>query len=230
MRIIYISKYRKKTAVLLLVLLLWVFMYLMLDFLTYNSLGLNIRVNGSFSFSYPFSMTIGCIYINERMSDGFVETNSIFLKPRTEKFSSYKSPKGNFGFHYPSAFILDEKYFEGSDILYHVDFHDRQKTTHGFVQVWNLSVPLEEFLKQSEESSQQLYKNFASTPVTVDGMPGFFWDYSVQGNDGRYYRGLEVFSGSDGTMYRISYFVPEMSWNKSHMKVFWDIVDSFKRH
>jgi hypothetical protein len=96
------------------------------------------------------------------------------------------------------------------------------------VQLWSLHEPLENFLENSKKLSDQNFTDFKSSPVSVNEMDGFFWDYSVVTSNGEAFKGNEVFLVKNGVMYRISFFVPEKSWNDKYSDIFWDIVNSFK--
>lgn len=228
LKVIYISNYRKKIILFTSVLIFWVAMFLLSSFFFHNSLVFNVTIDNSFKFSYPLDLKIDNIFINESINNGIISANTTFRKPFAENFSTYTSLKGKFSFDYPSAFDLNQKSFPGSDILYHIDFHNSSQNAHGFVQVWNLPYPLEVFLDKSKQASLQTFEYFGSKEIKVNNMPGYFWDYSVIGSDGKYYKGSEVFLKKDEKMYRISYFVPKENWSNAQSDQFWNIVNSFK--
>lgn len=178
-------------------------------------------------FSYPLDIKIDDIFVNEQAGDGSVQSSIPFSRPAARQFSNYKSLEGKFSFDYPSAFVLVPEELNGADILYHIDFHSKSGSDHGFVQVWNMPGSMEEFLKNAKNSSQQTYKYFKSGNIRVNGVPGYYWDYSVLAG-GNYYKGNEVFLKKDGRMYRISYFVPEADWDQQHLQLFRNMVKSFK--
>ena len=227
MKVIYISSFRKKLLLFTSVLILWVALFLLSNFFIHNSLVFNVTIDDKFKFSYPYAIRIDDIFINDAANSSVVTANTIFRRPIAQKFFTFKSIKGKFSFQYPSVYELSQKYFPGSDILYHIDFRNPSQNSHGFVQVWNLPYSLEEFLEKSKQSSLQSFKNFDSKAIMVNNMPGYYWDYSVLGNDGKYYKSMEVFFKKDDKMYRISYFVPEANWSKKGSDEFWSIVNSF---
>ena len=228
MKVYFVRNYRRKIIVFLLMIILWAAMFLLADFFIHNSFIFNVTVNNYLSFSYPLAFEVDNIFINEEMDQNPVKTSYSFKKPGERKFSSYSSVKGKFGFEYPSVFTLQEQDFSGSEILYHIDFHNKPQTSNGFVQVWNMPYSIEEFLNKSLSQSRQNFTNFTSAPVTVSVLPGILWSYTVRNRDGLSIRGSEVFFKKDDLMYRISYFVPEKLWNNSQKEVFWNIVKSFR--
>mgnify|MGYP005839701235 CR=1 FL=1 len=230
MKILFITNYKRKIFILCFIFTFWVTMYLLSEVISNNSLVLNITINNDLTFSYPFALQVDNIYFNEQLNKNYVETNSTFNKPSAQKFSSYNSIKGKFSFNYPSILTLSQQDFTGSDILYHVDFYNKSKNAHGFVQVWNLPYPVKEFLDKSKAASTQNYKYFEEKSVSVNNLPGYYWTYSSNGNDGKVYKGNEVFLQKNNRMYRISYFVPDVSWDKSQSNIFWSIVNSFKTY
>lgn len=203
-------------------------MFLVSGLLVESHLAFSIKINDYLSFSYPLTFEVDNIFISDHMKDSTIKTSFSFKKPVKQKFSNYKSLKGKFSFSYPSAFTLSEKEFSGSDILYHIEFHNKSKEAHGFVQVWNFPYDLKQFLEKSKEFSQLNYKYFKTKDIKVNGIPGYYWEYSVLGGNGIYYKGNEVFLSKGKLMYRISFFIPERNWNTKQSKVFWRIVKSFK--
>jgi hypothetical protein len=228
LHIIIVRNYKKKLVILSLILALWALSFFLSDYFINNSLIFNVTINNYVSFSYPVALEVDNIYIDEKVRDNVIKTNSTFTKTATQDFSTYKSVEGNFSFNYPSIFSLHQQEFPGSEILYHIDFKDSALSTHGFVQVWNMPYPLKDFLENSKAQSTLNYKDFSSKKATVNKLPGYYWSYFVSGDDGKYLRGNEVFFTKDNVMYRISYFVPENVWNKEQLKIFWNIVNSFK--
>jgi hypothetical protein len=228
MHIVLVTQYKKKLSLLGMALLLWTAVLIPANTIIRSNLLFNITINDQLVFSYPFTFIVENVYINERLSEGSIQTNSNFFRPRQLKFSTYNSIQGKFSFEYPSMYTLSLKDFAGSEILYHIDFQEKSHAAHGFVQVWNLPYSLEEFLNSSKSTSLQNYTHFEERPITVNGLPGYLWDYSFSDSSNNSYKGTEVFLKKDGRMYRISYFVPEKEWNESHHKIFLRIVNSFK--
>ncbi|MFZ5988280.1 MAG: PsbP-related protein [Bacillota bacterium] len=228
--IVYIQNYKKRLLYLSIIIMLWIIMFFIASFLFGNSLAMNLTIDNYLSFSYPMKYDVDNIYINETLENTSIQASHSLKKSITQKFSTYKSIKGQFGFSYPSAFDLNEQEFEGTEILYHVGLKDKSRPVQGFVQVWNLPYDLDEFLQKSKSMSDLKFKYFKSKAITVNNIPGFYWDYSISTHEGKSFKGSEVFLKKDEKMYRISYFVPEDLWNKSESEVFWNIVGSFKTY
>lgn len=228
MRVIFIRHYKAKLAILLLVLVVWTAALIASNGYLNSRLIFNITINKSLSFSYPLAFEIGNIYVNEKLQDAFVETNAPLKNPLSQKMKNFTAISGNLSFNYPSAFIIDEKEFAGSDVLYHIDFYDNSRSLNGFVQVWTIPCSLEQFLESAKNLSSMEFDGFSSENIVVNGLPGFFWDYTAKNGSGMSYKGSEVFMKTGDTMYRISYFVPENLWDEEQKEIFWNIVRSFK--
>lgn len=231
MYIVYISKYRKKLILLSGIIVFWVCMFFAADYLINNRLIFNVTIDNCFEFSYPYGITVDNILVSENAAEKTVQSSYSFSRPAAQEFSNYNSLAGKFSFDYPSAFIINPQKFQGSDILYHIGFHNKPGTAHGFVQVWNMPLSLDEFLSNSKAVSQQRYKYFKTSSIEVNNIPGFFWDYSVLANN-TWYKGNEVFmkEKEKNLMYRISYFVPEADWDDNQSTLFKDMVKSFKTY
>lgn len=228
MYIIFIRNFRKRLFYLSVIFLLWIVLFILSEVFLNTGLITNVIIDNSFSFSYPFKYDIDSIYINDSVSDSSIQTSNTLLKPISKRFSTYNSVEGEFSFKYPSVFYLNEQKIEGSEILYHIGFKDKENIKQGFVQLWRLPYDLNEFLQNSLSYSDQQYKQFDSKTITVNGIPGVYWDYSIITEDNRTYKGSEVFLKKEDKMYRISYFVPENLWDKKEKNLFEKMVYSFK--
>jgi len=193
-----------------------------------NNLLLNLTINDVLSFSYPVEININDVFVQDSVAECIVKTNSGFKRTDPDTFTNYKSLKGKFSFDYPSAFVLDEKELGGDEIIYHIDFSSKKYNSHGFIQVWNLTEPLDKFLENAKSTAYQSFEYFHTKSVTIDNEPGFYWDYLMISKDNKKYKGSEVFYKKGDKMYRISYFVPNNKWNKNQENIFWSMVNSFK--
>ena len=227
MQIIIVTHYRRKLLILASIMIGWFLLFMFGSFLIDRTLLFNINIDSCIEFSYPYSIVVDNILVKNSYADRNILSSFSPFRPQTGQFINYESLEGKFNFDYPSAFVLQAGEFTGGDILYHIDFHDRQDAAHGFVQVWSLPGELGEFLEKSKEASQQTYKYFKSNSIEVNGVKGFLWDYDVLTQNG-YYKGSEIFLKKDGRMYRLSYFLPENQWDSKQSELFWNMVKSFK--
>jgi len=202
LKVIYIKNYTRTLFLTIAILLFWVLMFTIADRIIKNNLFYGIDEQN-------------------------IQTSHTSSLPVARGFTNYKSLEGKFSFDYPSAFLLSPQAILGSDILYHIDFRSSSYTTHGFVQVWNMSGSLSDFLKNSKELSTQSYKYFKTGSIKLNGLSGYCWDYMVL-SGGKYIKAMEVFLKQDDLMYRISYFVPENEWNQSQLDLFRIMARSFK--
>ena len=227
LRIIYVRNYGKKLFIMLGLAALWVLMFFTADALINNSLLYRVTIDNYLVFSYPYGVVVDDVLINDKADEKSVQSSHSFSVPSVREFSSYKSLEGKFSFYYPETFTLEPQSFPGGEVLYHIDFSEKSGTMHGFIQVWNMPGSLDKFLKGSIASSQQKFKYFKSGSLKINGLSGYYWDYSAL-SDNSYFKGNEVFLKKNNLMYRISYFVPEKEWNDSQSGLFWKIVSSFK--
>ena len=225
--LIIITDYKRKLLLVAIVAAVWMLFFIFGSFLIDNTLFFNITVDSCVEFSYPYDIVVDNVFVRDTHADQGSLSTFCTSRPRTAKFINYESLEGNFSFKYPSAFILNSSSFTGGDILYHIDFHDRDDSAHGFVQVWNLKEDLYDFLEKSKEASQQTYKYFKTDRIKLNEVEGFLWDYSVLTQDG-FYKGSEIFFKQNGLMYRMSYFIPEEQWDEKQSQLFWSMAKSFK--
>lgn len=227
MHIFIVGNFLKKLKSLALFAAIWALFFGLGSYIIDNMLFFSITVDSSAEFSYPYAIEVDDIWINDSCADKSSLTVFCPFKPETREFSDYESLEGSFSFKYPSAFVIKPQNYTGGDILYHIDFHDREGKAHGFVQVWNMPGDLGVFLKNSLEASHKTYKFFDAKRIKINGVTGYQWDYSVLTGSG-YYRGAEAFLQSGDRMYRLSYFVPEEDWNAKQSELFEKMVHSFK--
>lgn len=146
-------------------------------------------------------------------------------------FEAYNVMNDSFHFELPDSWYAHEVPMLGGEILYHLDFISRDKRIHGFVQVWNLTKPLEQFIAESEKAATGIvdYKYYDVKEMTVDGRKGYLMEYSRANQDGEYNKAYEVFlKGASNKMYRFSFFVPEKEWRNYYKLLFERIVRTVK--
>lgn len=226
LHVIFIKNYKKTLFRTCILILAWFALFILLNFILSKNMNYRLTINNCLTFSCPADFKVENVFVNEITKDETIETGLPFIKPRTDTFKSFISEKGKFGFDYPSIFNINEREFSGSDILYHIEF--KSDYSNGFVQVWNLPYPLPEFLDKAKSTSQLDYQYFSSKPVKANNIDGYIWDYSIIDKHGKQIKCNEVFLQKNDKLYRISYFLPEESWNNYEKKLFSDIVNSLK--
>jgi hypothetical protein len=224
MHFILVTNYKKKLLLLLSILLLWLLIIIGTELLIDGNVKYTVTVNSHLSFSYPATISISNVYTKNDDSAPYLEASNSNYK----KFIEFKSPEEGFEFNYPSVFEINKQNFPGSEILYHIDFRNKQdKTKYGFVQVWSLPYSLDKFLEDSKKSAMVDFINFSSEKIKVNNLDGYFWEYSIKGPSGNH-KALEVFLAKNSKLYRISYFMPENKYDKDEYDMFWKIVKSLK--
>ncbi len=224
MDVIVISKYKRKLFYILAAVALWIFLIIWIGHYYENSVSYTIKINSNVSVSYPAKLSVKNVYSKYSDSSPFIQASNSSYK----NFVEFKSQEEGFKFSYPSVFKLDQQSFPGSEILYHVDFQNKEnKNFYGFVQVWNMPQSLEKFLELSKEAAMNEFLDFSSKKIKVNGLDGYFWEYSTQGADSKY-KNLEVFLQKGSKFYRISYNMPQKDYAKNDYDMFWKMVHSFK--
>ncbi len=193
-----------------------------------------VSMKNCFNLLYPQSIEITHIYNDEKNTEPSVSVfrplQGVLVQESNlpQSYINFKSEKYKLEFKYPSFFNLSPKEFSGGEILYHIDFQSKIGPSRGFIEVWNMPYSLERFLNNSKATSQQSYKYFSSNPENINGLPGYMWDYSVLGNNNKYYKGMEGFFKKGTRMHRLSYFVPESLWNEKERLIFRNMLQSYK--
>lgn len=226
MKIIIIRNYKKKLLGALIIVVIWTLMLALAGYLTQSRPVLSITINDYLSFSHPLSFEIEGLYVNKRIAGVTTEAYYPFMKPQRHEFNTYESLEGKFAFSYPSAFAVSPENMTGGEILYHIGFRDRENIVHGFVQVWQLSDPMYDFIQASRQNSQLDFLHFKESPVVINGLSGISWDYAFTGKTNT--RAMEVFLEKEKLMYRLSYFLPEEKWSDAQAEIFRKMVASFK--
>lgn len=223
MNIIIVTNYRRKLMVIAAILLLWVLLLIGASRLYDSSVNYTICVNSNISLSYPASMSIRNIYSKYGDASPYIQASNSSYK----NFVDFKSPEEGFQFSYHSLFKLDQQVFQGSEILYHIDFQNKEdKKFYGFVQVWSMPYSLEKFLEASQEAAMNEFINFTSRKIKINGLDGYFWDYTMESANEKY-KNLEVFLTKGKKFYRISFYIPEKNYGQNDYDMFWKMVESF---
>ena len=161
------GSFRKKLINLALFAAAWALFFTLGSYAVDNMLLFSISVDSSADFSYPYAIEVDDIWITDAYSDKAAVSVYCPYEPKTREFTDFESVEGSFSFKYPSAFIIKPQNFNGTDILYHIDFHEINGKAHGFVQVWNMPGSLGDFLKKSFEASEKTYKFFNSKEFII---------------------------------------------------------------
>lgn len=141
-------------------------------------------------------------------------------------FEAYNVMDNTFRFELPDTWSTHEVSFTGGEILYHLNFTSRDRKIHGFVQVWELSEPLKQFVEKSKKSAAGVvdFKYFDIKEIMVDNKKGYLIDYSRANQKGEYNRAYEAFiEGFSNRVYRLSFFVPEKEW-RDYYKILFDRI------
>jgi len=224
MHFILVTNYKKKLLLLFSILMFWILIIIGTGILIDETVKYTVNVNSHLSFSYPATFNLSNIYSKNDNSAPYLQASNSNYK----NFINFKSMDEVFEFSYPSIFEINKQNFPGSEILYHIDFHNKQeKMKSGFVQEWSLPYSLEKFLEDSKKSAMVDFINFSSKKIKVNNLEGYFWEYVIKSASGNY-KGLEVFLSKNSKLYRISYFMPEKDYNNSEYEMFWKIVKSLK--
>lgn len=184
----------------------------------------NVILDENLSVSFPFTFIIYDIYSINFETVPYIQTSTSSNK----NFIDFKCPEEGFEFSYPSIFEISPSSFPGSEILYHIDFKNRDDISkYGFVQVWKLPYSIEEFLTNSKQNAMVDFIAFNSSKISINGLDGYLWDYSFNSTSGKH-KALEAFLFKNSKLYRISYFLPLSQYNPNEYDIFWNIVKSIK--
>lgn len=143
------------------------------------------------------------------------------------QYKDYTGLDGRISYKLPSGWKTDEKKFEGGEILYHNDFTSEDKIIHGYVEVWDLNIPLIQFIKEGKKSGIGIasYKYYTVEDVKINGKEGYILHYSRAGDSNKYINAFEVFVLDKGnTFYRFAFYMDENKWKDKYRMFFLDIA------
>lgn len=136
-------------------------------------------------------------------------------------------PKKGISFKYPSAFNYTEEVFEGGEIIYHINFIGKIDDINGYIQIWNLKISLDEFLKQAKSTYSLNIYGFHEDKIIVNNLSGYKWIYKIKTAQGNIVA-RQVFLEKDSKLYIISLFVPDSMNNSEYDNIFKEMVDSLQ--
>lgn len=157
--------------------------------------------------------------------------STICNEPPVSSFKSHSILNGKYEFKLPSEWSFKEQSFSGGEILYHGDFNSKPNELRGIVEVWDINMPLINFLKQSAGSITGVveFKNYRIEPVKVGSYNGYLLDYSRLGSDNKYYHALEYFvQDGNRSFFRISFFTPENRYNEDFKNLTREVSSTLK--
>ncbi|MTI81215.1 MAG: hypothetical protein FH758_10055 [Firmicutes bacterium] len=158
-------------------------------------------------------------------------SSSYNLTPNTALFALATADDQHYSdyaleFTCPDGWQVSKEEVEGKEILHHVTYIDPGGRSHGFVQIWAASKPLEKFLKESLNSPADvdLVKNLNMKPCQLGTKEGYLVSYERSAKDQVVAK--EFFFVRDKCIYRISLFVKEGNWSENDEEVFNELVSS----
>ncbi|QNU65490.1 hypothetical protein EHE19_011175 [Ruminiclostridium herbifermentans] len=224
MYLLLVKNYKKNIIIISSAVIFLIFSIVGLKILLDKPPKYNVILDKNLYISFPFSFRISDIYSINFETAPYIQTSASSHK----KFLDFKSPEEGFEFSYPSMFELIPSNLPGGEILYHIDFKNKNDISkNGFVQVWKLPYSIEEFLENSKNTAMLDFIDFKSKKICINGLDGYLWDYSYNSTSGKY-KALEAFLYKDSKLYRVSYFLPLNQYNSKEYDIFWNIVDSIK--
>ena len=159
------------------------------------------------------------------------QTNIEMGKVEKQGYKNYSALDGQLRFLLPSTWETWEQNFSGGEILYHLNFLAPNKRIHGFIQIWKMEKPLEQFLEESEESPVDTadYKFYSRKEIIVNNNKGFLVQYEKPNNQGKTYRAYDSFlQDGNGHIYRASFYMTGKHWRNYYTISFNKIIQSFK--
>jgi hypothetical protein len=153
-----------------------------------------------------------------------------YQKAERQTLKKHSALQGKFEFYLPTDWTTMEETFSGGEIIYNIFFASKDKKIHGFVQVWDIKKPLKQFIDESKQAAVGVidFKYYRVKEVTINNNKGYLLDYSRKDNEGNYIKSYETFiEGSNGRIYRASFFVEEKNWRQNYIILFNRITRSF---
>lgn len=172
-----------------------------------------------------------------------ISKDVIFMLPETFEFyindfdinaisftteMTYTDEKNSVSFQYPSCFTMNEKSFEGGEIIKHLDFQCKSEGTFGLFQIWRYKNGLLSFLTSAKSVASASISDFSESPVKNHTLHGYLWEYTITNDQMKKFRVNEAFFENNGKIYRMSYFVPLNKWNSEQEQLFNDLIMSLK--
>ena len=153
-----------------------------------------------------------------------------YQKAERQPLKKYSALDGKFEFYLPADWTTMQETFSGGEIIYNIFFASKDKKIHGFVQVWDIDKPLKQFIDESKHAAVGVidFKYYRVKEITINNNKGYLLDYSRKDNNDKYIKSYETFvEGSNGRIYRASFFVDEQNWKSNFLILFNRITRSF---
>lgn len=173
-----------------------------------------------------YCMMLCVIIISVFYRSAGVSTNS---QTEDEKFKEYTGFSGKFTYKLPLSWKTSEQKFAGNEILYHNDFASDDKKIRGFVQIWNINIPLSKFISDGNNSLSGTvsFKYYTIEQIKINGLSGYLLKYSKEVENKKYTKAFEVFVMDKGdTFYRFAFYMDENDWKDEYHMYFLNIAAS----
>jgi hypothetical protein len=152
----------------------------------------------------------------------------VFTPGEDIRYKDYSGLDGRFSYKLPENWRTARESFGGREIIYHNGFSSPDGKITGYVQVWDLNIPLAEFIAEGRKSAVDIvsFKYYTVEPVKINGREGYVLQYS-RGKDNKYIKGFEVFLIDGGNRFcRFAFYMDETAWKDEYRMFFFNIAAS----
>ncbi|OFI05488.1 hypothetical protein CLOACE_16460 [Clostridium acetireducens DSM 10703] len=174
---------------------------------------------------------IGLIIILIGIQSNFQErlNYTSLIQNNINSLKEYEALNKKFKYKLPEEWITDEKVFSGEEIIYHNDFHSKDLSIHGFVQVWNLKKDLKIYLEESKEISEMQNEcmDYSLSEIKIKNNKAYLVQYNMITSKNKKYKSYEYFIKNKNKFFRFSFFVEEKNFKENMPTVFTTIVNTF---
>lgn len=166
----------------------------------------------------------GCIFLTYR----YAAPTAGLIREEIQ-YKDYSGYGGKFTYKLPADWKTSEQKFQGKEILYHNDFISGDKKLVGYVQLWDLNLPIKEFIEEGKKSAGDIvnFKDYSIEPVKINGKNGYILQYTREVEKGKYVKAFEVFVMDKGnTFHRFAFYMDEKSWEQGYRMLFLNIAST----
>lgn len=147
--------------------------------------------------------------------------------PVEVQYKEYTGLGNSFSYKLPETWKVEPQKFSGDEIVYHSDYSSPDRKINGYIEIWNLNMPLLNFLKEGEKSAVGVvtYKYYTVEPIKIDGREGYVLQYSRKGEENRYIKAFEIFLNAKSPMFvRFAFYMDEQLWKDEYRQFFINIA------
>ncbi|HCW05248.1 MAG TPA: hypothetical protein DGK91_12470 [Clostridium sp.] len=157
---------------------------------------------------------------------------TVLIQNGFTNLKKYSIENSGITYKLPDSWEKTKQDLGGADIPYHNNFIYTDGNIHGYVQLWNSKDgDLKKFIDSGKSSAykQENVSNYEYKPIDIKGKKAYLLPYNAITPSGKDMKAFEYFIDSQGSFFRMVFFVPKDKFKENMPAIFDALVNTYEK-